>query len=409
MKKFLFRIFDRKLVIIALSLIMVLQLDAQDRSTLESQRKKILEDIRETERMLNTTKKDVQSKLSNISAIQRKISLRESLIKNLNNDLVYIENNISKSKSEVLDLKNQLEKLRESYAESVYKSYKFEKANQQLMFVLGAESMNQAIRRMNYIRKINQTRKEQAKEIDIATLQLEQKIKDLEAMSEAKKGNIAENSVQLKTLAEEKGAVNTIVAQLKQNEKKYKDEIGAKQKEKAKLDKQIQVIIEREIAEAEAKNKTKTPEGFTNTPDPAAVQLSKDFVSNKGKLPWPVEKGYISRGYGPYTHAELKLQMDNTGIDIRTSENAAVRAVFNGEVVTVMSNPTFKNAVIIKHGEYFSVYTGLGKVSVTKGSKVTTKQVIGSAFTEDGEATEVHLEIWKGKTKTDPSGWILKR
>jgi septal ring factor EnvC (AmiA/AmiB activator) len=407
MKKFLSRILDRKLLLVGLSLILVLQLSGQDRSSLEDQRKKILEDIRETERMLNTTKKDVQSKLSNISAIQRKIALRESLIKNLSNELKYIENSINSSKTEINNLKLQLEKLRENYAESVYKSYKFEKANQQLMFVLGAESMNQAIRRMNYIRKISQTRKEQAKEIDAATLLLEQKIKDLEAMGEEKKGVIAENSVQLKTLDEEKASVNVIVAQLKQDEKKYQDEIGKKQKEKLKLDKQIQAIIEKEIAEREAK--TKTTDGLNNTPDPALVQLSKDFAANKGKLPWPVEKGYISRNYGPYTHAELKLQMDNTGIDIRTGDNAPVRSVFNGEVVTVMSNPTFKNAVIIKHGEYFSVYTGLGNVNVKKGSKVTTKQVIGTAFTEDGVATEVHLEIWKGKVKTDPAAWILRK
>jgi len=221
------------MLLVGLSLLFVLHLSAQDRSSLENQRKKILEDIREAERMLNTTKKDVQSKISAISAIQRKIGLRESLIKNLSNELKFIETNINNNKAEVTNLKVQLEKLRENYAESVYKSYKYEKANQQLMFVLGAESMNQAIRRMNYIRKISQTRKEQAKEIDAATLQLEQKIKELESMGEEKKVIIAENSVQLKTLADEKASVNVIVAQLKQDEKKYKDEIGKKQKEKA--------------------------------------------------------------------------------------------------------------------------------------------------------------------------------
>ena len=259
---------------------------------------------------------------------------------------------------------------------------------------------------MNYVRKISQSRKEQAREITEASELIEQKIAELEEMREDKKVLIAENNVQLKSLEEERESVDIIIAQLKKDEKKYRDDIGKKQKEREKLDKQIQAIIEAEIAAREAENKKK--DGLNNTPNPADLKLSKDFVANKGKLPWPVDKGYISRKYGNYTHPELNLTMNNTGIDIRTSDNATVRAVFNGEVVTVMSNPTFKNAVIIKHGEYFSVYTGLGKVSVSKGSKVNTKQVIGSAFTEAGSATEVHLEIWKGKTKTNPATWIYK-
>lgn len=385
---------------------MVFQLGAQDRTALENRRKKILDEIRYTERLLNDTKKSVQSNINNISAIKRKIDLREELIGNLSKELKYIENKVASNKAEVEDLKAQLAKLRENYAESIYKSYKYQKANQQLMFVLGAENVNQAMRRMNYVRKISQSRKEQAREITEAAELIEQKIAELESMREEKKVLIAENNVQLKSLDEERAAVNVIVAQLKKDEQKYKDDIGKKQKERAKLDKQIQAIIEAEIAAREAKNKEK--DGLNNTPDPAVIQLSKDFVANKGKLPWPVEKGYISRKYGPYTHPELKFSLNNTGIDIRTSNNAAVRAVFKGEVVTVMSNPTFKNAVIIKHGDYFTVYTGLGQVSVSKGNTVSTKQVIGSAFSEDGEATEIHLEVWKGKTKTDPAGWILK-
>ncbi len=354
--------------------------------------------------MLNSTKKNVSTNINDLVALKRKISLREKLIKNIKAESKIIDRKLISNKAEVEDLRLQLAKLKENYAESVVSSYRYQKANQKLLFVLGAESFNQAVRRLNYVKKIGQKRKDQAREIEKASNQIKAKIAELEKMKEKKQLLLAENKLQLKSLDEEKKSINQIIAELRKDEKKYKDEIKKKARERAKLDKQIQIIIEREIAARQPK----TNDGLSNTPDPVMIQLSKDFVNNKGKLPWPVEKGYISRNYGKYPHPELKnIEINNTGINIRTSENAAVRAVFKGEVVTVMSNPTFKNAVIIKHGSYFSVYTGLGKVSVKKGSKVKTKQIIGSAYSDEG-VTEVHLEIWKGKTKTNPSAWIYK-
>lgn len=382
---------------------------AQDKTALENKRAKILEEIRYTERLLNNTKKSVNTNLSDLTALKRKISLRESLINNLNAETKAIDRQISTNKTEVQNLKNQLDKLKANYAESIVNAYKYQKASQQFLFILGAESFNQAVRRLNYIKKISSKRKDQAREIQKASQAVKEKIAELETMREEKVVLLAEEKLQLASLDEEKQSINNAIATLRKDEKKYQSDIKKKAGERAKLDREIKLIIEREIAAAEAARKPKTSDGLPSMPDPVLAQLSKDFYSNKGKLPWPVEKGYVSKGFGTYPHPELKnIQVNNTGINIRTSDEATVRAVFKGEVVTVMSNPTFKNAVIIKHGDYFSVYTGLGKVHVSKGAMVDTKQVIGTVYSDDDGITEVHLEIWKGRTKTDPSAWIYK-
>ena len=382
---------------------------AQDKTALENKRAKILEEIRYTERLLNNTKKSVNTNISDLTALKRKISLRESLITSLNTETKLIDRQIVSNKAEVAELKNQLDKLKANYAESIVNSYKYQKSSQKFLFVLGAESFNQAVRRLNYIKKISSKRKEQAREIERASQLVKDKIAELEKMKEEKIVILAEEKLQLASLDNEKQSINNVIAELRKDEKKYQNDIKKKAAERAKLDREIKIIIEREIAAAEAARKPKTVGGLPSTPDPVLAQLSKDFYANKGKLPWPVNEGYISRSYGTYPHPELKnIQINNTGINIRTSDAAAVRAVFKGEVVTVMSNPTFKNAVIIKHGDYFSVYTGLGKVHVEKGTMVDTKQVIGTAFSDEDGVTEVHLEIWKGRTKTDPSAWIYK-
>ena len=153
--------------------------------------------------------------------------------------------------------------------------------------------------------------------------------------------------------------------------------------------------------------KVETPVKLGNTPE--YDQLSSNFYGNKGKLPWPVEKGFISKGFGPYVVPGTTIKMENNGIDIRTDENSSVRCLFEGKVVGILNNPTFKNAVIISHGEYFTVYSKLASVNVSKGQKISTKQVIGAAYTDEDNITEVHLEVWKGAAKLNPADWIYKK
>jgi septal ring factor EnvC (AmiA/AmiB activator) len=384
-------------------MVITLSASAQDRTALEKKREKLLEEIRYTERLLSKTRKDASTTTADISALRRKIKLREDLMGSLKAEVNAINREVRSNQREVDALNNQLEKLRENYAQSIYNSYKYQKANQQLLFILGAESFNQAYRRLNYLRKLNQRRKEQASEMEATAEQINKKIGELNSMKREKNNLLAENTVQMKSLEAEKAEKDKFVARLKQNESRYRDEIRKKDDEAKKLDKEIRLIIERELAAKE-----KSADGLERTPE-AIAALSREFVANKGKLPWPVERGYVSRRHGKHSHPELSnIQVDNNGIDIRTSKDSPVRAVFNGEVVSVFTNPMFKHAVIVKHGEYFTVYTKLGSVKVKQGDRVSTRQLIGYAYT-DNDVAEVHLEVWKGKTNLDPYTWIARK
>lgn len=374
---------------------------SQDRADLERKREKLLEEIRYTEKLLGTTSANVKSTMSDLSALKRKIDLRESLVRNLNAEVNAISREVKNNEETIVVLNDQMEKLKKRYSESIYNAYKYQKTHQQLLFVLAAENFNQAVRRLNYLRKLNGKRREQADEIKASELTLQRKIAELEAQKAEKTVLLAENKVQMKSLEDEKRTKDRYVADLKKDERKYRAEITRKDGEAKKLDKQIRDIIQKEIAAREKKE-----EEFGKTPE--YIQLSKEFSSNRGKLPWPVEQGYISRYFGKQKHPELNIDVDNNGIDIRTGKGEPVRAIFNGEVVSVISNPVFKNGVIIKHGEYFTVYTKLGTVSVKRGDKVNTRDIIGTAFTEGG-TSEVHLEIWQGKTNMDPYAWIYKK
>lgn len=378
-------------------------LQAQDRTALEKKREQLLEEIRFTERLLSKTRKDASTATADISALNRKIQLREDLIEGLEQEVRVLQREVRLNEGKIEDLNEQMEKLKANYAGSVYNSYKYQKVNQQLLFVLGAESINQAVRRLNYLRKLNHQRKEQAGEIEATADEIRKNLAALEVMRQDKSNLLAENRVQMKQLESEKVEKNSFVSRLKRNEQKYRDDIRKKDDEAKKLDKEIRLIIERELAARESNSS-----GLSRTPE-ALARLSQDFVSNKGKLPWPVEEGYVSRRFGKQSHPDINnLQVNNNGIDIRTAKDGPVRAVFNGEVVSVFTNPMFKHAVIVKHGEYFTVYTKLGSVNVKKGDAVSTKQVIGYAHTENG-VSEVHLEVWKGKTNLDPYTWIASK
>lgn len=381
---------------------------AQDKTTLESKRKKLLDEIRYTEKLLNKTKSDAQSTSSDIATLKHKIHLREQLVSNLKSEVRTIGSEVAAEERAIDDLNDQLVKLKENYSKSVYNAYKYQKTNQQILFILGAEDMNQAVRRLNYLRKLNDKRKEQAHDIRDATEDVKKKVAELQSMMEEKKALLSENNLQMKSLESERSEKDKYIARLKKNEKNYRAEINKKDGEAKKLEREIRLIIERELAAAAAAAKGNSTDEFELTPA-AIAALSKEFYNNKGKLPWPVEKGYVSSRFGKQSHPEIaNLQINNTGIDIRTGKDAPVRAIFGGEVVSVFSNPTFKNAIIIKHGDYFTVYTKLGSVKVKRGDKIKTNELIGYAYTEGGQS-EVHLEVWKGKTNLDPYTWIARK
>jgi len=200
------------------------------------------------------------------------------------------------------------------------------------------------------------------------------------------------------------------VEQIISEANKIQQEIKDKRNAAQKLQAEIAAIIKKEIEAAKAKaakGSNKKGGDYLNF-TPEAKALSDNFEANRGKLPWPVEKGFISDAYGKKAHAYLKgIQTNNNGIDISTSPNAKVKALFNGEVANVVFNPGFQAAIIVKHGKYFTVYSNIKEASVKTGDKVETGQPIGIVYTDKKEnKTEVHLEIWNGNRKMNPSSWI---
>ena len=429
--------------------------NAQDKkATLEAKKKKLLDEIEFTQKVLTKTKVSKDATLADLQALSKQIELRQKLIKEVEGEIGDFTEKINQNVDSLKQKESQLTKLKKEYADAIVRTYKSQRFADKLLFVVNANSFSEALRRVNYLRKYATFREQQATQIIDKKSDISTQIANIDAKKKTKEqllqGQVKEK-VQLNKSVSQK---NTVVQTLKKKEKELQTNITKKQSEAKKLDAQIEAIIKKEIelarlaeekkqkeaaaklAAAEAAKKkaaeeaikkakeagkepskediatvnkkvTETPVKLGNTPE--YDQLSSNFYGNKGKLPWPVEKGFISKGFGKYTVPGSSIVMENNGIDIRTDANSSVRSAFDGKVVGILNNPTFKNAVIISHGEYFTVYSKLASVNVAKGQKISTKQVIGTAYTDEDNITEVHLEVWKGAAKLDPSNWIYKK
>ena len=305
------------------------------------------------------------------------------------------------------------------------------------MFLFSSGDFNQAYMRIKYFQQYATFRKKQADEIVATQLVLGTKLKELEGQRHEKNvllGNEKEEKTQLDG---EKQQQEIVLSELQQQEKELKEELEKKKRDAENLQIAIKRLIEAEIkrkleesakiaaakaAKAEKiaeKNKTKTKtktKTETKTPDVKATApelteeaeaLGADFSSSRGKLPWPVTKGVICQPYGEYEHPAIKgFMMNNNGVEICANKGSQARAVFEGEVTSIAISPTGGKLIIIRHGEYLSVYSNIGDVFVKQGDKVAIKQAIGSIMDEDGK-TSMNLQIWKGQKTMDPSGWLF--
>ncbi|MCB9034575.1 MAG: peptidoglycan DD-metalloendopeptidase family protein [Chitinophagales bacterium] len=427
-------------VFVIISIITGFAFAQNSKTQLQKKRDQILNEIAQTKKLLNQTKANKDASLADLNSVNKQISLQRNLVNNTQKQVNEYQTQINQKQNLIEEKQKDLSKLKDEYAQAIVLTYKQSKFANKLLFIISADSFSEALRRVNYLRRYAVFRNQQAEEIQVAqkeitsTIQIiEQKKKDKVALLTTQVGEKDELNKTLETK-------NKIVQDLKGKEKELQTDIKKKQAAAQKLDNQIAAIIKKEIEEAkkkaelEAKKKAeeeakknaakntneKTTTGKTEekttttttpiTKTPEAVALSNNFYGNKGKLPWPVTSGFIAKQFGKYEHPDLPgVTIENNGIDIRTNNGASVRTLFEGTVIGIINNPTFKNAVIVNHGDYFSVYSKLDAVNVAKGDKVSTKQVIGTAYTDDDNITEVHLEIWKGTEKLNPSSWIVNK
>lgn len=401
-----------------------------------NKKNKLNEDIKQLNSQLSQTKANKKSQINTIVVINTKIKVREELISTINSELAQINNRIKKNVTEVNALKASLDKLKSEYAKMIYFAQRNQDSYTKIMFLFSSGDFNQAYMRIKYFQQYATFRKKQADEIVATQLILGEKLKELEAQRHEKNvllGNEKEEKTQLDG---EKQQQEIVLSELQQQEKELKEELEKKKRDAENLQIAIRRLIEAEIkrkaeesakiaaekaAKAEKlaeKNKTKTktktktetkPEVKVTAPEltEEAEALGADFSSSRGKLPWPVTKGVICQPYGEYEHPAIKgFMMNNNGVEICANKGSQARAVFEGEVTSIAISPTGGKLIIIRHGEYLSVYSNIGDVFVKQGDKVAIKQAIGSIMDEDGK-TSMNLQIWKGQKTMDPSGWLF--
>jgi len=393
---------------------------------LENKKKKLQDEISNTNKLLEATRNSKNLSIKELNLLNNKIGQRQNLINTLSTELSQLNAEMNANQHTYDSLQTALGTLKKEFARIVNYTYKFRNQNSTLSYLLTGEDFNKAYKRAKYLDLYSKYRKAQALKIQELQKQLLALNDQIVANRSTKIVVINQNENQKKELTGDKLEQEKIVKKLQKTETELKAQIKKKQGEANKLQNAIKKIIEDEIkksAEVPKKAtsgldgkggstaKIKTPvktETITLTPE--AKLTSQNFESNKGRLPWPVEKGFISSSYGAQPHPVLTgITINNNGVDISTDKGATARAVFDGEVSGVINIPGAGQAIIIRHGDYLSVYANLSSVSVAKGSKVKAKQSIGIVGYNNNDGSVIHLEIWKGKTKLNPAGWIAAR
>jgi murein hydrolase activator len=381
---------------------------------LEKRKEKIQKEIDFTNNQLKIVSKNKNATKEQLEALQKKIRLREQLIGNINSEISALGGQIETTNKEILTLEEKMKLLKAAYADMVRYAYKNRNIYQRLMFVFAAQDFNQAYKRISWLQQYSRHRMQQAEEISVTETELTGKKQDLEQKKNQKTSLKISEQNNKATLEKEKVEQDQVMKKLTVREQKLKKELAEKQAAKQKLDRAIETLIKKEIEAAKKKAVAAGKKNVTNsnvfTSTPETQKLSSGFSNNKGLLPWPVESGAITGTFGNHPHKELKgIMVNNNGLDIQSSKGSSARSIFEGTVSGVISIPGSNKAVIIRHGEYLTVYSNLTDVSVKTGDKVTTKQRIGSiANDSENQRAEIHLEIWKNVTKLNPQQWLKR-
>ncbi len=377
---------------------------------LKEKRQKLLSDIDLSKKMIKKTRSNRKQSLEELKSLQKQIEIREQLINNLNEEIVLINKDMEETNQVISSFESDLEDLKKEYANMVYYAYKNLSTQKKLAFIFSASSFNQAYNRMQYLRDYADFRKRQARLIREVKQKLEEKVADLEAKREEKKALLAKQNRQKEKLRQSKAEKDELIAKLKDKEEDLRTEIEEKKETAEELDKAIKKIIRKEI-EAAKKRKKEEDDKSALDRTPGASELSADFANNQNKLPWPVEEGLIASTFGEHYHPVLKgIKTKNNGINIKTTENSQIFSVFEGTVLNVVYNPGFQRAVIVRHGEYFTVYSNLKEMYVEKGDQIETGDPLGIVYTDPNDGkTELHFEVWKGTEKLNPELWLTNK
>ena len=405
---------------------------AQDRNALEAQRNRLLEDIKQTNLQIAKTEKTKANELKRFELIKSQVNQREELLKNIQSDILSVNRQIEVNRQEIKTLKDDIQALTDEYSLILRKSYKIQLGTDPMLLILSSDNVNQAFQRWLYINQIKKMRGEQLATIQTKQISLEEKVKQLANYQSEQKKLLEQEVQQKESLLSELEQKESLLNRLKEDENYLKSQLRNQQKKQRELQNAIQKIIAEEIerqkreaeerarreAASKPKEDGKAPEKETrperklrpelpSTPQMAA--LSKSFDQNKGKLPWPVDKGVISKRFGTQAHSVLNnVSISNNGIDIRTDHNVPVKAVFDGVVVGKKFIPGQHYLVLVRHGKFYTIYANVTNVVVREGQEISTGDTIGYSPTDDDAYSEIHFELWKETVKQNPADWLRK-
>lgn len=388
------------------------QLFAQDKKKeLEDDIRRIEEEITFTNQLLDETNKNKELTMNELQILQSQITKRENLIATIQKQLIRIDNELVKSEKEIDKVTKELTLLREEYARMILFAYRNRGNYNTLMFLFASEDFNQAYHRLKYLQQYAVYRQTQIKRIEQAQQQLLETVNRLETEKAQKISLFDSEKREQISLSTERLQKDKSVQQLSRKESQLRQTIRQKEREAQQLQRAIEDIIAEEMRKANEREGIKNP-----GPDklmeltPEELALSNSFTLNKGKLPWPTERGVISAQFGEHPHPVLKkVKTKNNGIDIATSKMSDARCIYEGIVVSVNRITATNNAVIVRHGNYFSVYSNLEEVYVKRGDKLKIKELIGRIHTDKSESkTELHFELWQGRQIVNPEFWLAR-
>ena len=374
---------------------------AQSRQELEKQRLKIIKDIEKTSKALDNNKKTQEKNITQLKALEEQVSSRKSLINNLQSEVKLNEKLITQNESKIQELRQRHAALKDQYDKILRINYLKKLSNSKWSYLLSSESLNNLLVRWRYIHQFDQFTKQKMKEIQSLTGEIQLTNETIAQDREKNLKAMEQTTTNMKTLEKEQKEKDALVKKLALEEDKLKTNLKNREKEREKLNVAIEKII---IAALEkAREKEKSDEKLVKKKE---VDNS-GFAKNKGALSWPVSKGKITGAFGTHPHPTIKnVQISNNGIDFTLPSGDNVVCVYDGEVVGVTNIPGFKNMVIIKHGSYYTVYSKLDNVIISKGQQIKRGQTIGNVEVNEEGVAEVHFELWKDKSKMNPQPWF---
>ena len=382
--------------------------NSQTREELEERRLALRQEIEKITGLLTTNKKKEKSVLTEVEDLVRQIRATENLIKVTNQQANLLTRDISTNTNKIASLRKELEKLKEDYSQMIQKSFKSKSQQSRVMFLLSSESFLQAYKRLQYMKQYANYRKQQGDEIRLRTEEMQVLNTNLIEQKKKKDILIAENRQTRAQLEKNRQAQNVLIKSIRQKEGQFASQIKKKQQEINAIDRQIDEIIRASIAKTNKESGSETRDVYELTPE--AKALAANFASNKGKLPWPVRTGIVTTRFGTQPHPVVKsISINSNGVRIETEEGGKARAVFGGTVSEVQAVKGANKAIMLRHGDYITIYNNLSKVFVSRGDVVVLGQDLGEVATSSSSGkTTLYFLIYKNMDKLDPADWILR-